>query len=119
MQIGVLVVRRWREIWASLSKLMAIALILLCSTLTIPNGYLKCCATAWMAFLTLSLWTAQGDAIAQSIGEQPKGILEQDLDALIANNPIPYANKTGQVSQFEPQVKVTDDTNTDPRNHGG
>ena len=61
---------------------------------------------------------AGGNAIAESIGEQPKGILETDLDALIANNPIPYANKTGQVSEFEPQVKVTDDTNTDPRLHG-
>ncbi len=58
-----------------------------------------------------------GNAIAESIGEQPKGILEADLDALVAHNPIPYANKTGQVSQFEPKVKVTD--NTDPRNHGG
>jgi thiol:disulfide interchange protein len=62
---------------------------------------------------------SQGKAIAESIGEQPKGILEANLDALIANNPIPYANKTGQVSQFEPQVKVIDNTNTDPRNHGG
>lgn len=62
---------------------------------------------------------AQGNAIAESIGEQPKGILEMDLDALIANNPIPYANKKGQVSQFEPQVTVTDDSNSDPRNHGG
>ena len=61
---------------------------------------------------------SSGNAIAESIGEQPKGILEMDLDALIANNPIPYANKTGQVSSFEPQVTVTDDTNTDTRKHG-
>ena len=61
---------------------------------------------------------SSGNAIAESIGEQPKGILEADLDALIANNPIPYANKKGQVSQFEPKVKVTDDTNSDPRSHG-
>ena len=59
-----------------------------------------------------------GKAIAESIGEQPKGILEADLDALIANNPIPYANKRGQVSSFEPKVKVTDNTNSDPRSHG-
>jgi thiol-disulfide isomerase/thioredoxin len=61
---------------------------------------------------------SKGNAIAEAIGEQPKGILEANLDALIANNPIPYANKTGQVSQFETQVKVIDNTNTDPRNHG-
>ena len=58
-----------------------------------------------------------GEAIAEAVGEQPKGILEADLDALIAHNPIPYANKRGQVTQVEPKVRVTDDT-TDPRAHG-
>jgi hypothetical protein len=60
---------------------------------------------------------AQGEAIAEAIGEQPKGILEADLDALIANNSIPYANKKGQISPVEAKVSVTDDT-TDPRSHG-
>lgn len=59
----------------------------------------------------------QGEAMAEAIGEQPKGILEADLDALIANNPIPYANKKGQISQVEPKVNVTDDT-IDTRSHG-
>ena len=58
-----------------------------------------------------------GQAIAEAIGEQPKGILEADLDALIANNPIPYANQRGQISQVEAKVTVTDDT-TDTRSHG-
>ncbi|MEO0928285.1 MAG: thioredoxin family protein [Cyanobacteria bacterium J06643_13] len=60
---------------------------------------------------------AQGDAIAEAIGEQPKSILEADLDALIANNPIPYANKKGAISEVEAKVTVTDDT-TDTRSHG-
>ena len=60
---------------------------------------------------------AQGEAIAEAIGEQPKGILEADLDALIANNSIPYANQKGQISPVEAKVSVTDDT-TDPRSHG-
>jgi thiol-disulfide isomerase/thioredoxin len=60
---------------------------------------------------------AQGEAIAEAIGEQPKKILEADLDALIANNSIPYANKKGQISPVEAKVSVTDDT-TDPRSHG-
>jgi thiol-disulfide isomerase/thioredoxin len=59
----------------------------------------------------------RGEAIAQAIGEQPKRIIEADLDALIANNPIPYANKQGQISPVEAKVTVTDDT-TDPRSHG-
>ena len=58
-----------------------------------------------------------GEAIAEAIGEQPKRILEADLDALIANNPIPYANQRGQISQVEAKVRVTDDT-TDTRSHG-
>lgn len=61
---------------------------------------------------------SQGNAIAESIGEQPRSILEADLDALIANNPIPYSNNRGQVSQFETKVKVTDNSNSDPRSHG-
>ncbi len=59
----------------------------------------------------------QGNAIAEAIGEQPRNILEADLDALIANNSIPYANKRGQISPVEAKVKITDD-NTDPRSHG-
>ncbi|MBE9045420.1 thioredoxin family protein [Pleurocapsales cyanobacterium LEGE 10410] len=58
-----------------------------------------------------------GEAIAEAIGEQPRGILEADLDALIAHNPIPYANKRGQFSQVEAKVTVTDDS-TDTRTHG-
>ena len=58
-----------------------------------------------------------GEAIAEAVGEQPKGILEADLDALLAHNPIPYANKRGQVTQVEPKVTVSNDT-TDPRSHG-
>jgi thiol:disulfide interchange protein len=59
----------------------------------------------------------QGEAIAQAIGEQPKSILEADLEALIANQPIPYANQQGQISPVEAKVTVTNDT-TDPRSHG-
>jgi thiol-disulfide isomerase/thioredoxin len=58
-----------------------------------------------------------GNAIAQAIGEQPRSILEADLDALIANNPLPYTYGNGQVSQLaSPTAKKT--INADPRNHG-
>jgi thiol:disulfide interchange protein len=56
----------------------------------------------------------QGEAIAQAIGEQPKNILEANLEALIANKPIPYGNQQGQISTVEAKVTVTNDT-TDPR----
>ena len=58
-----------------------------------------------------------GEAIAEAIGEQPRPILEADLDALLAHNPLPYASIKGNVSQFEAPVTVTDDS--DPRSHGG
>jgi thiol-disulfide isomerase/thioredoxin len=63
------------------------------------------------------LMNTQAEVVAEAIGEQPKRILEADLDALIANNPIPYANKQGQISPVERKVTVTDDT-TDTRSHG-
>ncbi|MEL7037165.1 MAG: thioredoxin family protein [Cyanobacteria bacterium J06592_8] len=59
----------------------------------------------------------QGTAIAQSIGEIPSAILEENLDALIANNPLPYAEATGEVSAFQPPV-TPQEQNTDPRAHG-
>ena len=48
----------------------------------------------------------KGKAIAQTIGEQPRSVLEQDLDALIANSPLPHTYTTGQVSEFSTPVTV-------------
>lgn len=59
-----------------------------------------------------------GEAIAESIGEQPRSILEADLDALIANNPLPYTYSSGQVSQFESPVSTQSSNSDDPRSHG-
>ncbi|MGL5032794.1 MAG: thioredoxin family protein [Microcystaceae cyanobacterium] len=58
---------------------------------------------------------SSGAAIASSIGEQPLAILEANLDALIANNPLPYAQTTGQTSAFEAKVKTNNQD--DPRSH--
>lgn len=57
----------------------------------------------------------QGEAIAQSIGEQPKSIIKANLDALLANNPLPYATISGQTSLFKPSLSGG---NSDPRSHG-
>ena len=59
----------------------------------------------------------QATAIAQSIGEIPPTVMEANLEALIAGNPLPYAEATGQVSAFKPSVK-TPESNSDPRAHG-
>ncbi|MEA5417788.1 thioredoxin family protein [Spirulina sp. CCNP1310] len=57
----------------------------------------------------------QGQAIAQSIGEQPLSILEADLGALIAAEPLPYANANGRTSAFTPSSTPSP---SDPRSHG-
>lgn len=59
----------------------------------------------------------QGTAIANAIGEQPRSILAANLDALIADTPLPYAQVSGQTSTFSPSVtpKAAGD---DPRSHG-
>ena len=56
-----------------------------------------------------------GDAIAQSIGEQPKSIIKANLDALIAQKTLPYAAATGQTSVFKSPLSSA---NSDPRSHG-
>lgn len=59
----------------------------------------------------------QGDAIAQTIGEQPISILQADLEALIAQAPLPYANATGKTSDFQRQLNPKAPSQDDPRRH--
>jgi thiol-disulfide isomerase/thioredoxin len=60
----------------------------------------------------------QGEEIAQTIGEQPLPILEADLEALVADLPLPYAYSTGQVSKFSTPVNPATPPQDDPRSHG-
>ena len=57
----------------------------------------------------------EGAAIAETIGEQPRPVLEADLDALIAHNELPYTYKQGQVSQVQ---SAPNNASADPRSHG-
>ena len=61
---------------------------------------------------------SQAEAIAETIGEQPRTILEADLDALIADAALPYTYSTGQVSQFNAPVSPTKNSQDNPRSHG-
>jgi thiol-disulfide isomerase/thioredoxin len=58
-----------------------------------------------------------GEAIGQTIGEQPRSVLQADLDALIAGVPLPYANTTGKTSEFESKAKPLPISGSDPRSH--
>ena len=59
---------------------------------------------------------ATGEAIANTIGEQPLNILEANLTALIAAAPLPYVQLTGQTSLFTPELNAQ--SQEDPRSHG-
>lgn len=59
-----------------------------------------------------------GNAIAQSIGEQPRPVLTANLDALIAAQPLPYIQANGKISAFDAPVSTTPAAQDDPRSHG-
>jgi thiol-disulfide isomerase/thioredoxin len=56
-----------------------------------------------------------GEAVAQSIGQQPRVIMANNLEALVNGSPLPYA-QSGEVSKFNvPAAPIGED---DPRSHG-
>jgi thiol-disulfide isomerase/thioredoxin len=56
-----------------------------------------------------------GQAIAETIGEQPRSILEADLGALLAHDDLPYTYNQGQVSKLKDPGQPRQ---SDPRSHG-
>lgn len=59
----------------------------------------------------------EGEAIAEAIGEIPRAIMAENLDALIAGQPLPHAKATGQKSALTAPTKPAKSTPTDPRSH--
>jgi thiol-disulfide isomerase/thioredoxin len=58
-----------------------------------------------------------GDAIAQAIGDQPRTIMASNLEALLTDSPLPYAQISGKVSKFSAPVAPAA-SQDDPRSHG-
>jgi thiol-disulfide isomerase/thioredoxin len=58
-----------------------------------------------------------GQEIASTIGEQPKSIMMDNVDALIAGVPLPHLQARGRVSEVESRT-VAPSSNDDPRSHG-
>lgn len=56
-----------------------------------------------------------GEPIAMTIGEQPRPIMTANLTALTTNEPLPYVQQRGRISQVETSVAPRVD---DPRSHG-
>jgi thiol-disulfide isomerase/thioredoxin len=59
----------------------------------------------------------RGETIAEAIGEQPLAILEANLEASIANLPLPNNRAIGKTSELEAKVN-SENRQNDPRSHG-
>jgi thiol:disulfide interchange protein len=59
---------------------------------------------------------AEGEALASSIGQQPRSVLSENLTALVTEGTLLPPVLTGPTSLFQPAVKGKSD---DPRSHGG
>lgn len=57
-----------------------------------------------------------GEALAQAIGEQPRTIMATNLEALVNDSPLPYAQASGQISKFTAPVNPSSSAD-DPRLH--
>lgn len=58
-----------------------------------------------------------GQPIAQTVGEQPKAVMEENLVALLAGESLPHAKVTGQTSAFSAAVAPAKKSESDPRSH--
>lgn len=59
----------------------------------------------------------EGEAIASAIGEIPRGVMAENIEALIAGNPLPYAKAKGQNSALNSAAVPKNASKTDPRSH--
>ena len=60
----------------------------------------------------------KGSAVAETIGEMPRSIMEGNLEALIAGKTLPHVQAGGQVSNFTPPTAPVKTSSSDPRAHG-
>ena len=60
----------------------------------------------------------KGSAVAETIGEMPRSIMEDNLEALIAGKPLPHVQAGGQISNFTPPTGPVKTSSSDPRAHG-
>ncbi|MCT7970610.1 thioredoxin family protein [Laspinema olomoucense] len=59
----------------------------------------------------------EGEAIAEAIGEIPRAVMAENIEALIAGNPLPYAKAKGQNSALNSSALPKTSSKTDPRSH--
>lgn len=59
----------------------------------------------------------KGESLAETIGDQPRTIMASNLQALVTNSALPYAQNQGEISKFSAPV-TTPTSQEDPRSHG-
>jgi len=59
-----------------------------------------------------------GEPVAMAIGEQPASILADNLEALVAHQPLPYQQGLGRTSELEAPYAPKTSAGEDPRSHG-
>lgn len=59
----------------------------------------------------------QGQAIAATLGQQPRSMMAANVAALLTGDRLPYAKLSGQTSSFEAGLGLSAGA-TDPRSHG-
>lgn len=59
-----------------------------------------------------------GEPVAMAIGEQPASILADNLDALVAHQPLPHQQGLGRTSELEAPYAPKASASEDPRSHG-
>ncbi len=62
--------------------------------------------------------TADSLESGAAIGELPRAILAENLDALIKRQPLPHAQISGKVSDIDTAANPVSSPNADPRSHG-
>ena len=60
----------------------------------------------------------KGETVGTVIGEQPKVVMAENLDALIAQSSLPYAQLAGRTSDVEGPLDSGSNRPDDPRSHG-
>ncbi|MBE9210721.1 thioredoxin family protein [Nostoc sp. LEGE 06077] len=60
--------------------------------------------------------TKDGESIAQAIGDIPRTIMGNNVEALVAGTPLPYAQASGKTSKVS--TPVVPKGQDDPRSHG-
>ncbi|BAT52492.1 Thioredoxin-related [Nostoc sp. NIES-3756] len=58
-----------------------------------------------------------GESLAQAIGDQPRTIMANNLEALVSGSALPYAQASGKVSKVSAPVAPVG-SQDDPRSHG-